>query len=104
MRRHRLNVWISAEINSAINQVARDRYVSVTQAVNDLLVDAISRLENPAVEAADMRSALSKLETLVSRTYYLIIATNLMLKHHPTADLKVVMEQLFADGKFSSKD
>ena len=101
MTKSRLNVWISTDTVSAVHSLALQRGLTVTKVVEELLVGAISRQDERPLDRSDLDGFNAKLKTLIDRTYYLIIATNVMLKHHPEADLKQVVADIL-DNKAAS--
>lgn len=99
MQKSRLHVRLPAATFTAVNNVAQERCQSLTSVVNDLLVAAMSRPDEQSIDPAALNELEAKVATLVDRTYYLIIATNVMLEHRPEADLKLIVEAILRDKK-----
>lgn len=102
MLRNRLNVWVPGQTMSGVSEFAKTRNLTLTQAVTTLLDDAIARQTDGAFDPAMLDAVHTKIGTLVDRTYYLIIATNVMLKHHPNLDLKQMVDGIMKDRKAAS--
>lgn len=99
MQKSRLHVRLPAATVTALTSLADERGHVISQVVNDLVISAMSRLDEQSADPPILEEFHTKLATLVDRTYYLIIATNVMLKHHPEADLKLIVEGILRDKK-----
>lgn len=104
MQKTRVNIWLTAETIAEIKSFASDHNLNQSKAINFLLADALSRASDaPSDLDPKLLTAFEdNLGTLISRTYYLVVATNVLLKHHPEADLKKVVDEYIKEKKGQS--
>lgn len=93
MTKRRVHLLLKWDIICACRAVARDDCVPLSTAVENLLEKALAQRQFDYPTPGQLRESMSDISTLIKRTWYLVVVANILLKHHPIADLSPIARE-----------